>query len=91
MTSLALNSKTYFADATLSVREGGSASDSAALISSEGLLGGSYVELQPGGSLEDYAAGDEIEDTQGSVSVITMLMKFVDGGGSSSDAETTAQ
>ena len=92
VTSLALNSKTYFADATLSVREGVVLpSDSAALISSEGLLGGSYVELQPGGSPEDYAAGDEIEDTQGSVSVITMLMKFVDGGGSSSDAETTAQ
>lgn len=92
VTSLSLNPKTYFADATLSVREGVVLpSDSAALISSEGLLGGSYVELQPGGSLEDYAAGDEIEDTQGSVSVITMLMKFVDGGGSSSDAETTAQ
>jgi phospholipid/cholesterol/gamma-HCH transport system substrate-binding protein len=92
VTSLSLNPKTYFADATLSVREGVVLpSDSAALISSEGLLGGSYVELQPGGSPEDYAAGDEIEDTQGSVSVITMLMKFVDGGGSSSDAETTAQ
>ena len=62
VTSLSLNPKTYFADATLSVREGVVLpSDSAALISSEGLLGGSYVELQPGGSLEDYAAGDEIE------------------------------
>ncbi|HCK07717.1 MAG TPA: outer membrane lipid asymmetry maintenance protein MlaD, partial [Rhodobacter sp.] len=27
------------------------------------------------------AAGGEIEDTQGSVSLITLLMKFVGGGG----------
>ena len=87
MTSLSLNPKTYFADATLSVREGVVLpSDSAALISSEGLLGGSYVELQPGGSLEDYAAGDEIEDTQGAVSVISLMMKFAGGSDSGSDS-----
>ncbi|WP_376871984.1 outer membrane lipid asymmetry maintenance protein MlaD [Albirhodobacter sp. R86504] len=91
VTSLGLNPQTYFADATISVREGVVLpADSAALVSSEGLLGGNFIELQPGGSLENYAAGDEIEDTQGSVSVISMMMKFVDGGGSS-ETDSAAQ
>jgi phospholipid/cholesterol/gamma-HCH transport system substrate-binding protein len=84
VTSLALNSETYFADATISLREGVELpSDSAVLVSSEGLLGGAFVEVQPGGSLDNYAAGDEVEDTQGAVSVISLLMKFMDGGSSS--------
>jgi len=53
--------------------------DSAILISSEGLLGGNFVELVPGGSTENLAPGDEILDTQGAVSLINLLMKFVGG------------
>jgi phospholipid/cholesterol/gamma-HCH transport system substrate-binding protein len=80
ITNLALNPQTYFADATLSVRKDILIpEDSTVLISSEGLLGGNFVELQPGGALENLAPGDEIEDTQGSVSLITLLMKFVGG------------
>jgi phospholipid/cholesterol/gamma-HCH transport system substrate-binding protein len=78
VTGLALNPQTYFADATISVKQGIELpTDSAILISSEGLLGGNYVELVPGGALETLAAGEEIEDTQGSVSLISLLMKFV--------------
>jgi phospholipid/cholesterol/gamma-HCH transport system substrate-binding protein len=51
--------------------------DSAILISSEGLLGGNYIELVPGGMPDLLAPGDEIEDTQGAVSLISLLMKFV--------------
>lgn len=87
VTDLALNPQTYFADATISVRNGIEIpSDSAILISSEGLLGGNFVELVPGGALEVLEAGDEIEDTQGAVSLITLLMKFV-GSGSDDAAE----
>lgn len=53
--------------------------DSAILISSEGLLGGNFVELVPGGSIDNLQPGDEIEDTQGAVSLISLLMKFVGG------------
>ena len=85
ITALSLNPKTFFADATIALRKGIELpDDSAILISSEGLLGGNFVELQPGGSLENFAPGDEIEDTQGAVSMVSMMMKFVDGGGSSS-------
>ncbi|WP_096785859.1 outer membrane lipid asymmetry maintenance protein MlaD [Rhodobacter sp. CZR27] len=81
VTDLTLNPQTFFADATVSVKQGVELpTDSAILISSEGLLGGNYVELVPGGALENLAPGDEIEDTQGSVSLISLLMKFVGSG-----------
>jgi phospholipid/cholesterol/gamma-HCH transport system substrate-binding protein len=85
VTALALNPETFFADATLSVQDNVLLpDDSAALVSSEGLLGGNFVELVPGGSLENLAPGAEIEDTQGAVSVISLMMKFAGGGGEGS-------
>lgn len=81
ITSLDLNPETYFADATISVQEGLLLpDDSAILISSEGLLGGNFVELVPGGSPTNLEPGAEIEDTQGAVSLIGLLMKFVGNG-----------
>lgn len=55
--------------------------DSSIVISSEGLLGGNFVEILPGGSPFNYEAGDEVLDTQGAVSLISLLLKFVAGGG----------
>jgi phospholipid/cholesterol/gamma-HCH transport system substrate-binding protein len=78
ITDLRLNPETFFADATIALRrEVVLPEDSAILISSEGLLGGNYVEIIPGGALETLSAGDEILDTQGSVSLVSLLMKFV--------------
>lgn len=53
--------------------------DSSAVVSSEGLLGGNFVEIQPGGSPFNYEPGAEIVETQGSVSLISLLTKFVSG------------
>jgi phospholipid/cholesterol/gamma-HCH transport system substrate-binding protein len=84
VTDLRLNPETYFADATISMRKDVAVPvDSTILIASEGLLGGTFVEVQPGGALENLEAGGEIEDTQGAVSLITLLMKFAGGGGDS--------
>lgn len=81
VTGLALNPQTFFADATVSVRKDIAVpDDSTIIVASEGLLGGAFVEIQPGGSLENLEPGAEIEDTQGAVSVISLLMKFVGGG-----------
>lgn len=81
VTALELNPQTFFADAVLSVQSGiVLPDDTAALISSEGLLGGNFVELVPGGSLDNLSPGAEIEDTQGAVSVISLMMKFAGGG-----------
>ena len=55
--------------------------DTAILIASEGLLGGNFVELQPGGSLFNFKPDEIILDTQGSVSLLNLLMKFSTSGG----------
>ncbi len=53
--------------------------DSAIAVTSEGLLGGNFIEVIPGASEFPVENGGEIEDTQGSISFITLLMKFVSG------------
>lgn len=74
-----LNPQTYYAEARLRLPDTiRLPSDSAALIQSDGLLGGAYIELQPGGAPDNLAPGDEIEDVQGAVSLISLMMKFVD-------------
>jgi phospholipid/cholesterol/gamma-HCH transport system substrate-binding protein len=78
ITSLTLNPTTYFADVVVDLDQNILLpTDSAILISSEGLLGGNFVELVPGGMPDNLAPGDEIEDTQGAVSLVQLLLKFV--------------
>jgi phospholipid/cholesterol/gamma-HCH transport system substrate-binding protein len=78
ITSLDLNPQTFFADAEVQIDSAIQVpDDSAILVSSEGLLGGNYIEIIPGGSTDVLAPGAEIEDTQGSVSLVTLLMRFV--------------
>lgn len=82
VTGLDLNPMTYRADAHFSVPENIEfSSDTQVLISSEGLLGGAFVEIVPGGAPDKLGNGDEIEDTQGAVSVVSLLLKFVTGSG----------
>lgn len=50
--------------------------DSDIKIASESLLGGSYVEITPGASEFMLKAGDEILNTQGSVSLLDLLVRF---------------
>lgn len=82
VTGVVLNPQTYRADTRFSVIDGIEIpDDSAVIIASEGLLGGNFVEINPGGSPFYFAPGDEVEDTQGAVSLITLLLKFVTGSG----------
>ncbi|SEM37094.1 phospholipid/cholesterol/gamma-HCH transport system substrate-binding protein [Roseovarius tolerans] len=78
---IVLDPGTYRAKAVFTVQDNIEVpDDSAVAISSEGLLGGNYVEIMPGGSPFYFEPGDEIEFTQGSVSLVSLLMKFVSGG-----------
>lgn len=87
VTRIELDPETYRAATVFTVRDGIDVpDDSAVAVSSEGLLGGNYVEILPGGSPFYYAPGDEIEFTQGSVSLVGLLTKFVAG-----DEESTAE
>ena len=79
VSSVSLNPQTYMADARLTIpADIALPSDSAALIQSDGLLGGAYIQIQPGGSPDILSPGDEIEDVQGAVSLLALMMKFVD-------------
>ena len=81
ITGLTLNPQTFRADATLAIRSGVELpDDSSVLIASEGLLGGNFVEIQPGGSAFNFEPGAEIDNTQGAISLIELLSKFVGSG-----------
>ncbi|MCH8931263.1 MAG: outer membrane lipid asymmetry maintenance protein MlaD [Proteobacteria bacterium] len=54
--------------------------DSDASIASSGLLGGKYVELQPGGDLEVLKDQDEIEFTQSAILLENLIGKYMLGG-----------
>ena len=76
VSAIALDPETFRADTTLALREDVPLpDDSAVVVATEGLLGGTYVEVLPGGSPFNYEPGSEIADTQGTVNI-----KFVSGG-----------
>jgi phospholipid/cholesterol/gamma-HCH transport system substrate-binding protein len=84
VTGMELNPETYRADTTVSIRDTVAIpDDSAIVVSSEGLLGGNFIEIMPGGSPFMFEPGDTISDTQGAVSLISLFLKFVSGDGGS--------
>jgi phospholipid/cholesterol/gamma-HCH transport system substrate-binding protein len=80
VTALDLNPQSFRADTTFSI-DGNLQlpEDTAVAIASEGLLGGNFVELLPGGSPFNLEPGAEIVDTQSSVSLVQLLLRFVTG------------
>ena len=88
LTALSLDRATYQAVAVLAVDQTVEIpDDSEAKVASEGLLGGNFIELVPGGSPIILADGQEITYTQGSVSLLNLLMKFASGGGGDDAAQ----
>lgn len=84
ISALTLNHDSFRAEAALSLdRDIILPDDTAAMIASEGLLGGNFIELVPGGSAFNFEEGQVIADTQGSVSLINLLLKFVTASGGS--------
>jgi len=78
--SVTLDEATYQAQITFAMRNGVKLpSDSSAKIASDGLLGGSYVSIEPGGSEYFLEPGEAIERTQGSVSLLDLIGKAVAG------------
>jgi phospholipid/cholesterol/gamma-HCH transport system substrate-binding protein len=51
--------------------------DSIAIVTSEGMLGGRFIRLEPGGSLDVLGDGDVIEYTQGSILFEELLGKII--------------
>jgi phospholipid/cholesterol/gamma-HCH transport system substrate-binding protein len=73
-----IDPQTFLAVITMRV-EGGLRlpADSSAEITSEGLLGGRYVALVPGGSDRILRDGQEIEITQSAISLEALLGRFI--------------
>lgn len=82
-----LNPKTYFADITMSIDESIELpADTSARIVPEGLLGGNYVNLEPGGAEETIPQGGRIQYTQGAVNLVDMIGRLMFSSGDSSSA-----
>ena len=54
-------------------------SDTSVTITSEGLLGGSYMSILPGGMEDMLEEGDEFEETQDAIDLIGMINRFIYG------------
>ena len=86
--AVALDPDTYMARLTFSIdRNIVIADDSTARISTDGLLGGAYVAIEPGGAGAPLPPGGEIMYTQGAVDLLTVLASFAQGQGNSAATE----
>ncbi|MCR9085930.1 MAG: outer membrane lipid asymmetry maintenance protein MlaD [Rhodobacteraceae bacterium] len=78
--AITLDPESFRADTTLALSQNVPLpDDSAVVVATEGLLGGTFLEVLPGGSPFNYEPGAEIVDTQGTVNIISLLSKFVSG------------
>lgn len=82
VTSQDLDQKTYRALVKMNIKQGIAVpEDSSIKVSTEGLLGGTYLAVSPGGSDEMMKAGAEFETTQGSVDLLNLAVTSMLGGG----------
>jgi phospholipid/cholesterol/gamma-HCH transport system substrate-binding protein len=78
VTDVALDPETYRADVTFAIDDGIEVpEDSSVAVTAEGLLGGTFVEIVPGGSPFVLEPGAEIFDTQGALNLLGLLSRFV--------------
>jgi phospholipid/cholesterol/gamma-HCH transport system substrate-binding protein len=62
--------------------------DSSAAITSEGILGGNYIALTPGGESDMLRSGDEITDTQGATDLMGLIGSVINKSGSNDKPAT---
>lgn len=75
---IALDPKTYRAVVSMNINEGVKIpKDTAAVVASEGLLGGKFMSLAPGGDEEMMKAGDEIAMTQSTPGLEQLLGQVI--------------
>ena len=86
VTELSLNPETFKARISLDIESKYNFPlDTAVTIRSEGLLGGSFVEIVPGGMDGNLQPNDEIEFTQDAVDMLQLLGKFMFSGTADKD------
>ncbi len=73
-----LDPKTYRAEVRFTMREDVEVpADSSLAVASDGLLGGKYLSLVPGGDVEMLQAGDEVFLTQSSINLEDLIGHFI--------------
>lgn len=65
--------------------------DSSAAITSEGLLGATFISLIPGGDPAPLKEGSTIADTQGAMDLMGMVGQFINKSGGSTDSKPAAK
>jgi phospholipid/cholesterol/gamma-HCH transport system substrate-binding protein len=82
--SVSLDPETFEARLTFAIDRGVDVlDDSTARVTSDGLLGGAYIAIEPAG-LDPLPPGSEIPNTQGSIDLLTLFASFAGGGGGGS-------
>jgi len=90
VTKLELDRQTFLAKATLNIdRSVELPDDSSAEITTEGLLGGKYMVIVPGGAEDVIAPGGRIQFTQSSLSIEGLIGRLGFGLGDSQSDEST--
>ncbi|AOX17818.1 outer membrane lipid asymmetry maintenance protein MlaD [Kozakia baliensis] len=78
VTAETVNPKDFRAQVTFTVRDGiNLPTDTAAIVTSDSLLGGKYIALSPGGDDASLKPNQMIGQTQGSISLEQLLSKFI--------------
>ena len=87
-----LDPQTYLAELKLSIEPSVKLpKDSAAKILLSGLLGDTYISLSPGGDEKMLKDGDEIQYTQGSVDIISLVGQAVFGKAGGDEKDKTSK
>ena len=80
VSSITLNEDTFDAEVRFTVADSVEIpTDSSVSLKTEGLLGGIYLSIEPGGAEETFAAGGTLEYGQGAIDVVRLLSEFVTG------------
>ena len=82
VSALTLDPKTYLVTLHMNIRNDIQIPvDSSLMVTSSGLLGGSYLSITPGGDDTMLKPGGQISNVQGSVDLMGLVGRFIGGGG----------
>jgi len=88
VTEQILDPATYLAKVSFTVQDNVELPlDTSAAIMSDGLLGGKYLSLEPGGDIDMLETGDEITLTQSSIRLEDLIGQLIYSGGSGGESE----
>jgi phospholipid/cholesterol/gamma-HCH transport system substrate-binding protein len=80
VSSLDLDPKTYAAIVHVSIRDDVKIPDDSSIkVTSAGIMGNSYLAIQPGGSEKMLPSGGELTNTQGSIDLMGLIGRVIYG------------